>query len=237
MDRGTDPYHGSHGYGSNGLPDSNATLTWTADGRRLAFVYSGSKGPGASVLLREVDLAAPGGDLFKDSSVIARIGVSATTGRSKIWCDSLGITGDGRTVVCGAELPKAPPVGASLDALTSPDPWTGCAAPTDLAYPGIAEIALSGDRLARVLYQVTPACAGSGFTTVLWSSPSGGTVLAAVDYHGGPLADRAPGRPLRPRQGHGAGLAGRGEHAGSPDGRLLTVTGPVTSRPSPSRRP
>jgi hypothetical protein len=179
---GTDPYHGSYGYGSNDLPDPNANLTWTYDGQRLAFAYRSSTGPDSSLLLREVNLAAPGGGLFTDSAVIAKIAVSPTNGRSKIWCDSFGITGDGRTAVCGAELPKAPPVGARLDALTEPDPWTGCAAPTDTAYPGIAEISLAGDRLARVLYQVKPPCMGGGTASVLWSSPSGAAVLGAVSY-------------------------------------------------------
>jgi hypothetical protein len=179
---GTDPYRGSYGYGSDASPDPNTNLTWTSDGQRLAFAYRSSKGPDASLLLREVNLAAPGGDLFTDSAVIAKIAVSPTTGRSKIWCDSLGITGDGRSAVCGAELPKAPPVGATLDALTEPDPWTGCSAPTDTAYPGIAEISLAGDRLARVLYQVKPPCMGGGTAAVLWSSPSGAAVLGAVSY-------------------------------------------------------
>jgi hypothetical protein len=174
---GTDPYHGSYGFGSNALPDPNANLTWTSDGQRLAFAYRGSKGPGASLYLRELRLAGPGSDLFADSTVTAEIGVSTTTGRSKIWCDSLGITGDGRTAVCGAELPKAPPVGATLDA-----PRTGSAALGDATYTGIVEISLPGDRLARVLYQVKPPRVGGGYATVLWSSPSGDTVLGSVSY-------------------------------------------------------
>ncbi len=169
------PGHGSYAYGSNGLPDPNANLTWTSDGQRLAFAYSGPSD--ASLLLREVNLAAPGGGLFTDSAVIAKIGVSPTTGRSKIWCDSLGITGDGRSAVCGAELPESPPVGATLDAPT------GDAALTDLGYPGIVEISLAGDRLARVLYQVKPPYTGGASATVLWSSPSGATVLGVVGYN------------------------------------------------------
>ena len=179
---GTDPYHGSYGYGSNGLPDPNTTLTWTSDGQRLAFAWRSSRGPSASLYLREVSLAAAGGDLFTDSTVIATIAVSTTTGKSTIWCDSLGITGDGRSAVCGAELPETPPVGATLDALTEPDPWVGCSAPTDVAYPGLATISLTGDRLSQVLYEVKPTCMGGGEATVLWSSPSGRTVLGAFDY-------------------------------------------------------
>ena len=93
---GTDPYHGSYGYGSDGLPDPDGNLTWTSDGQRLAFAYRSSKRPNSSLYLREVDLAGQGGDLFADSAVVATIAVSTTNGRSKIWCDTLGITGDGR---------------------------------------------------------------------------------------------------------------------------------------------
>ena len=181
---GTDPHHGSYAYASDAPPDTNANLTWTSDGQRLAFAYRNSRDANSSLYLREVKLAGPGGDLFADSAVIATIAASMTTGRSKIWCDSLGITGDGRSAICGAELPKSPPVGATLDALT--DPWRGCAAATDLAYPGLAKISLTGDRLAEVLYQVKPKCAGAGFGAVLWSSPSGATVLGAVTYSDGP---------------------------------------------------
>jgi hypothetical protein len=61
--------------------------------------------------------------------------------------------------------------------------WTGCAAPTDVVeYPGLVEISLTGDRRAQVLYQAEPACAGGGYGSVLWSSPSGRTVLGAVSY-------------------------------------------------------
>jgi hypothetical protein len=179
---GTNPSHGSLAYGSNDLPDSNDLLTWTSDGQRLAFDYRGSNSGDASLYLREVDLTGPGGDLFADSTVVAEIAVSKINGRSKIWCDSLGVTGDGKTAVCGAELPKAPPIGATLDALTQPAPWTGCAAPTDTAYPGLAEISLTGDRLARVLYEFKPPCMGAGTATVLWSSPSGSTVLGVMSY-------------------------------------------------------
>ena len=179
---GTNPSHGSLAYGSDGLPDSNNLLSWTSDGQRLAFDYNSSNSGGASLYLREVDLAEPSGDLLTDSTVVAEIAVSTTNGRSKIWCDSLGITGDGQTAVCGGQLLKTPPVGATLnEPPTELAPSTGCAAPTDPVYPGLAEISLTGDRLARVLYEVKPGCVG-GTAAVLWSSPSGDTVLGAVNY-------------------------------------------------------
>ena len=49
------------------------------------------------------------------------------------------------------------------------------------AYPGLAEVSVAGDTLARVLYEVKPGCVG-GTAAVLWSSPTGGTVLGAVSY-------------------------------------------------------
>lgn len=182
---GTDPYHSSLSFGSDGPPDSNDLLSWTADGRRLAFEYSSSADRRfVSLYLREVNLSTPGNHLFADSTVVATIAGPTPTDKSRTWCDSLGIAGDGRTALCGAELTKTPPVGARLDALT--DPWRGCAAPTDAAYPGFAEISLAGDKLARVLYEVKPPCMGSGTAKILWSSPSGKTVLGAVGYSDSP---------------------------------------------------
>jgi hypothetical protein len=73
-------------------------------------------------------------------------------------------------------------VGAALDAPPAKfTPSTGCPSPTDTAYPGLAEVSLSGDALARVLYEVKPGCVG-GTATVLWPSPTGDTVLGAVSY-------------------------------------------------------
>lgn len=184
---GTDPFHGSLGYGSDGPPDSNSLLSWTSDGQHLAFDYRSSTDPhSASLYLREVNLSNPGNDLFADSTVVATIAGPTPTDHSKTWCDSLGITGDGRTALCGAEMPKTPPVGATLDALTEPAPWLGCAAPTDAAYPGFAEISLASDKLARVLYEFRPSCMGAGTATILWSSPSGNTVLGNVSYTDNP---------------------------------------------------
>src|SRR6202044_2359483 len=64
---GTDPAHGSYGYGGGGHPP--------------AFPYRNSNGASASLYLREVNLAGPGGNLFTASKVIATIAVSTTNAR------------------------------------------------------------------------------------------------------------------------------------------------------------
>ena len=172
-----------------------------------------------------MNLAGPGGDLFTASKVIATIAVSTTNARSRVWCDSLGITGDGRSAICGADLPKTPPVGATLDALTeSADPWRGCAVPTDVVWPGLVRISLTGDRLAQVLYEAKPKCLDGGLAAVLWSSPSGGTVLGTVSYATGPSTRVQRDRALPPRHRHHAQLAGRRQPAASERDRLLAAS-------------
>jgi len=58
--------------------------------------------------------------------------------------------------------------------------------PTDAVWPGLARISLTGDRLAQVLYEAKDKCLDGGIASVLWSSPSGGTVLGTVMYATGP---------------------------------------------------
>jgi hypothetical protein len=179
---GTDPYHGTYFYGSAPPPDDNRTLSWTADGHRLAFAYRSSKSPDPGVYLRMVNLTRPGADLFADSTVIVETVATGTTAKSAISCETLGITADGRTAVCGANLPRVPRTGIVLDAYPRPADWGGCAKPTDLNYPGIAEVSLASRKLTRVLYQVKPKCMGNGTSTVLWASPSGQEVLSYIGY-------------------------------------------------------
>jgi hypothetical protein len=181
------PRHSSYGYVYDIPPDPNATLSWTADGKRVAFVYGASAVSNASLYLRQVDLTRPGSDLFADSAVILKIAVSPT-GKSAIWCSSLGITSDGKTALCGAKLPKLPPVGVTLDALVRTGSWTsiGCAKPSDVMYPGFAAISLATKKLTQVLYQATPKCLGWGEADIVWASPSGNAVLGVVIYADAP---------------------------------------------------
>jgi len=114
--------------------------------------------------------------------VVATIGGPTQADKSKTWCDSLDIMGDGRTALCGADMAKNLPAGAALDAQTEPAPVASCAPLTDAAYPGFVEISLTSDKLVRVLYIAQPPCMGAISATILWSSPSGNTVLGTVGY-------------------------------------------------------
>jgi hypothetical protein len=177
----TDRSHGLYAYSSGSQPVNNHNLSWAADGNHLAFMYGNYRNADSSLSLRMLDLTRPGSHLLTDSRTILRV-TAAATRKPAIRCGTLGITADGRTAVCGASLPRVAPTGIILDAYVRPAVWTGCAAPSDLNYPGIAEISLASHTLTKVLYQVKPACIGDGTSTILWASPSGASVLSYVGY-------------------------------------------------------
>ena len=137
--------------------DDNGTLSWTSDGRSLAFVYG--VGLITDTTVRVLKLASSGHGLLSGSKLVLDLpSGSAPT------CGSLMLTADGRTVVCGAALPAGP--GST----------GGCSAATGLARPGIAEYSTATGRMSGVLYQYTGTCI-AGEADVLWASPSGGAVL------------------------------------------------------------
>jgi hypothetical protein len=137
--------------------DPNTTLSWTANGRSLAFVY----GPEliTDTTVRLLDLTSPGHDLLADSRPV----LDLTSGRAPN-CTSLLLTSDGRTVACGAML-------ASAARSTG-----GCSAAAGLARPGIDEYSIATGKLASVIYRYAGPCV-VGRADVLWASPTGTTVL------------------------------------------------------------
>jgi hypothetical protein len=137
--------------------DDNATLSWTADGRSLAFVYGA--GLITDTTVRTLRLANSGHGLLADSKLVLDLKPSGAPD-----CGSLMLTANGRTVVCGAAL------------VTGRGSTGGCSTATGLARPGFAEYSTATGRLTGVLYQYTGACV-AGQADVLWASPSGGPVL------------------------------------------------------------
>jgi hypothetical protein len=139
---------------------SNTALTWRDGGRTLAYIYginTGENGPPfADVfypnIVRTVDAASPSGSLLAHSKVVFRLPKGSN-------CNTVQLTGDGKTVLCGTE-------GGNTLKRSAAD------APKFVAY----SVATGRSRL---LYQLKGAYE-IGVANVLWASPTGSTLLGAV---------------------------------------------------------
>jgi hypothetical protein len=144
---------------------SNTALTWLNGGHTLAVTYginnSGSGPPltygFTHVTIRTVDADSPSGNLLSVSKVLFRLPNGA--GRAGTDCDTVQLTSDGKTVLCGK------------DAGNTRKPSTAYA-PEFAAY----SVATGTPRL---LYQL-PGAYGIGLADVLWASPTGSTLLGSV---------------------------------------------------------
>lgn len=139
-------------------------VSWTADGRQVAFstVVTTQKSASANSALQEllIGVTAPSGNLAAASKVILK----APSG-----CASLLLTPDGGTVVCGTQ--KADTMVNSATGLRVVKPaGCGTTGPMYVAYS-----AVTGKRL-RVLYQYTGTC-DEAWETVLWSDASAQLVI------------------------------------------------------------
>ena len=113
--------------------DLLGVVSWTADGKKLAFNWQS----GQSVSARLLDLTSPGGSLLGHSRVVAAFSREAVLGGTLVSCapGSL-ITPDGTTVVCAAQLAHAGPKVL--------DPASGS---------GFAEFSAASGKLIRILGQ------------------------------------------------------------------------------------
>ena len=144
---------------------SNTALTWLTGGHTLTVMYginnSGSGPPFTygftNVTIRTVDADSPSGNLLAISKVLFRL--PNGVGRAGTDCDSVQLTGDGKTVLCGEDA------GNTLKRSTA-------YAPKFAAY----SVATGKPRL---LYQL-PGAYGIGLADVLWASPTGSTLLGSV---------------------------------------------------------
>ena len=142
--------------------DDNATLSWTADGRSLAFVYGA--GLITDTTVRMLKLTGSGHGLLAGSKPVLDLKPGSAPD-----CGSLLVTANGRTVVCGAALAAG---GGSTGGGSTGD----CSAATGLARPGIAEYSTATGRLTGAVYQYTGTCV-AGRADVLWANSSGRAVL------------------------------------------------------------
>ena len=158
-----------------------SSVSWTADGRQVAFSTAQATGRTASIgtakfpvkALTEhlLSTTAPSGDLAAASKVV----LSAPSS-----CSSLLLTPDGGTVVCATQA-------------NYPSFERGSAASTDCGTNEpmfVAYSAATGKRL-RVLYQYTGACDEAVFT-VLWTDNSARHVIGETQtsLKGNPFTNR-----------------------------------------------
>jgi hypothetical protein len=139
---------------------SNTALTWLDGGRTLAVtngINTSAGGPPLSygfsqVTIRTVDADSPSGNLIAVSKVVFRLPNGAD-------CDTVQLTGDGKTVLCGK--------------------YGGNTAKRSAAYAPkfIAYSVATGQ--ARLLYQLKGAYE-IGLADVLWASPTGSELLGAI---------------------------------------------------------
>jgi len=139
-------------------------VSWTADGKKLAFSWQSDQ----SVSARLLDLTSPGGSLLGHSRVTTTLSQKAATGSTLVSCagGSL-ITPDGTTVVCGAQQVHVGP--------KVPNPADGS---------GFAEFSAASGKLIRVLGQAKAGTGGRTAMDVLWSDPSGRVLIGAVRLAG-----------------------------------------------------
>jgi hypothetical protein len=140
-------------------------VSWTADGKKLAFSWQS----GPSVSARLLDLTSPGGSLLGHSRVSARFSQEAVLGGTLASCAGGGslITPDGTAVVCAAQLAH-----------------TGPKASKPASGSGFAEFSATSGKLLRVLGQAKAGTGGRTAMDVLWSDPSGRVLIGAVRLAG-----------------------------------------------------
>jgi hypothetical protein len=150
---------GSWRFQGNGM-EQQAGVSWTADGRQVAF-STAIGGTTYSGVLEErlIAATAPSGDLAAASKVVLRAPGN---------CSSLLLTPDGGTVVCATLVNFPPPT--SLDRRPAAPAVCGKDGPAFVAYS-----AVTGKRL-RVLYQYAGTC-DYGVETVLWADNSARHVI------------------------------------------------------------
>jgi hypothetical protein len=141
--------------GSSG-PPAVSLLSWTSDGRRLAFSAS-ELGPNASVEVRLLQVYHPGHDLLADSRVVLTA--------SSFDCGL--VSGDGKTVLCGGSVPVREPGTSSSNA---------CPGGALRQTAAIHRYSTATGKLTGTLYQVERSC-DIASTTLLWTRDDSNAVI------------------------------------------------------------
>jgi len=151
------------------------TLWWTNDGRTLAWGYSGAeRAETFGVWLLQV--TRPGHNLVADSRLAWSTQVLGSFDPNRVRslsCAGVGpsvlVTGDGKTIVCGAWGVLRAPGNLPNGTCPKAPPWND---------EGFLEYSAATGKLARTLYRASTSCViETDPTQVLWASATGGTMI------------------------------------------------------------
>lgn len=151
--------------------DAYTTLSWSADGKRLAFGYTSG-----GLKVRMLDVTRPGQDLLADSRLAWSASTSSAGRAGALSCGQaqrVVVTPDG-TVVCGGSATLRPNRQTFIGGPACPaiPPWNSL---------GFPEYSTVTGKLVRTVYRANSNCLWPQ-DDVLWASASGENVIGYLQY-------------------------------------------------------
>jgi hypothetical protein len=155
--------------------DDAMSVSWTADGRELAFDWGPGSGPGLGAWL--LDTTRDGSGLLAGSRLV----VAVSGGLASFGCQTDEIvSGDGSVIICGAEK------------------ISGVPGSDESVEVGFEEFSTTTGKVIRTLYHHTIRHVRNNLVGLMWSSPSGGTLIVSIPGPGNGLAGILHGGTFTP---------------------------------------
>jgi hypothetical protein len=187
-------------------PDDARSLSWTADGRTLAFDWIGNNA--GRIVVRLLDLSAPGSDLLANSKLATTLtspeqevplpgsSPSRPSSAATLFPHISASPVSGATGT--ATLPTPPPLACQEDSIVTPDgsavvcgaigeinaTFTTTGALKRGAETGFFEYSTANGNVRHVLGRWTFGNVGALATDVLWSNTSGSLLIAVIPTAG-----------------------------------------------------
>ena len=185
-------------------PDDARSLSWTADGRTLAFDWTVA-GPGVNVVVRLLDAsaAAAGGDLLAASRLaVTLVNQPAPSGSQPLslpTCqkDSI-VTPDGSAIVCAA---------VAVTNERESTPASGGVSLRRGAVTAFYEYSAVTGTLLRVLGHWSFGSVGALAVDVLWSSPPGTVLIGVIPTAGDGRVGIISGNQFTPLKARSASVS------------------------------
>ena len=140
--------------------DDAMSVSWTADGRELAFDWGPGSGPGLGAWL--LDTTRGGTGLLANSHQVLSLGRLDTL---SCQTDQI-VSGDGSVIICGAAKVSGQPGGS------------------ESVEVGFQEYSTTTGKVVRTLYRHTISQAQGSSAGLMWSNASGSVLIVAVPNSG-----------------------------------------------------